>query len=43
MSTKNPGAAVVVREHNGQPFFEAKFRYRSRQVKRLIGPAWARP
>ena len=40
MSTKNPSAAVVVREHNGQPFFEAKFRYRSRQVKRRIGPAW---
>ena len=40
MSTKNPSAAVVVREHNGQPFFEAKFRYRSRQVKRRVGPAW---
>jgi integrase len=40
MSTKNPSAAIVVREHHGQPFFEAKFRYRSRQVKRRIGPAW---
>jgi integrase len=36
----NPSAAIVVREHRGQPFYEAKFRYRSEQVKRRIGPAW---
>jgi integrase len=30
----------VIREHNGQPFYEAKFRHDGRQVKRRIGPAW---
>ena len=35
-----PSASLVVREHNGQPFYEAKFRYDDRQVKRRIGPAW---
>ncbi len=40
MSTKHPSAAVVVREHNGQPFFEAKFRHGGQQVKRRVGPAW---
>ena len=33
-------AAVIVRESSGRPFFEAKFRYAGRQVKRRIGPAW---
>ncbi|HEY1508974.1 MAG TPA: tyrosine-type recombinase/integrase, partial [Solirubrobacteraceae bacterium] len=32
--------SLVVREHNGQPFYEAKFRYDGRQIKRRIGPAW---
>ncbi len=40
MSAKNPSAAIVVREHRGQAFYEAKFRYQGRQVKRRIGPAW---
>jgi integrase len=40
MSAKNPSAAIVVREHNGQAFYEAKFRHQGRQVKRRIGPAW---
>lgn len=31
---------VVVREHRGRPFFEAKFRHGGQQVKRRIGPAW---
>jgi integrase len=35
-----PSPSLVVREHNGQPFYEAKFRHGSRQVKRRIGPAW---
>jgi integrase len=30
----------VVREHNGEPFFEAKFRHSGQQVKRRLGPAW---
>ena len=32
--------SLVVRESNGQPFYEAKFRDGDRQVKRRIGPAW---
>jgi integrase len=40
MSAKNPSAAIVVREHRGQAFYEAKFRYHGKQVKRRIGPAW---
>jgi integrase len=35
-----PTASLVVREHNGQPFYEAKFRYQGQQVKRRIGRAW---
>ena len=35
-----PSPSLVVREHNGQPFYEAKFRCDGRQVKRRIGPAW---
>jgi integrase len=33
-------ASLVVREHDGRPFYEAKFRHKGRQVKRRIGPAW---
>jgi integrase len=40
MSAREPSAAIVVREHGGQPFYEAKFRHNGRQVKRRIGPAW---
>jgi integrase len=40
MPTTDPSATIVVREHHGRPFYEAKFRYRGRQVKRRIGPAW---
>lgn len=35
-----PLASLVVREHRGKPFYEAFFRYRGKQVKRRIGPAW---
>jgi integrase len=40
MPAPNPNATVVIREHRGQPFYEAKFRHQGRQVKRRIGPAW---
>ena len=30
----------ILREHRGEPFYEAKFRHGGRQVKRRIGPAW---
>ncbi len=33
-------AALVVRAHRDQPFYEAKFRYEGAQVLRRIGPAW---
>ena len=39
-SGQAPCAAVVVREHGGRPFYEAKFRHQGRQVKRRIGSAW---
>ncbi|MBO0767570.1 MAG: site-specific integrase [Solirubrobacterales bacterium] len=32
--------ALIVRQHNGEPFYEAKFRYQGKQVKRRVGPAW---
>ena len=35
-----PVASIIVREHRGQPFYEAKFRHAGLQVKRRIGPAW---
>jgi integrase len=38
--TSVPAASLVIREHNGQPFYEAKFRHGGHQVKRRIGPAW---
>lgn len=40
MSERTPSAAIVVREHEGHAYFDAKFRFRARQVKRRIGPAW---
>jgi integrase len=40
MPAPNPSATIVVREHRGHPFYEAKFRHEGRQVKRRIGPAW---
>lgn len=35
-----PPAALVVRSHNGKPYYEAKFRDGLQQVMRRIGPAW---
>jgi integrase len=35
-----PLHSLVVREHNGVAFYEAKFRYGGQQIKRRIGPAW---
>jgi hypothetical protein len=40
MPASNPTASIIVREHHGQPFYEAKFRHDGRQIKRRIGPAW---
>jgi integrase len=40
MSAAKPNANIVIREHRGQPFYEAKFRHNGRQIKRRIGPAW---
>jgi integrase len=36
----SPNASLIIREHRGQPFYEAKFRHHGRQIKRRIGPAW---
>jgi hypothetical protein len=38
MSASNPTASIIVREQRGQPFYEAKFRYGGRQIKRRVGP-----
>ena len=35
-----PSPALVVRSHNGTPYYEAKFRDGTQQVMRRIGPAW---
>lgn len=35
-----PTASLAIREHDGKPFYEAKFRHAGRQVKRRLGPAW---
>jgi integrase len=40
MSDQLPSAALVIREHNGRVFYEAKFRHDGLQVMRRIGPAW---
>jgi integrase len=40
VSTPSPTASIIVREHRGQAFYEAKFRHGGRQIKRRIGPAW---
>jgi integrase len=37
---RQPAAALVVREHGGVPYYEAKFRIGGRQIKRRIGEAW---
>lgn len=37
-----PDASIVIREYRDQPFYEAKWRYQGRQVKRRIGAAWLR-
>ncbi len=43
MPTPKPTANVTVRDHRGQPFYEAKFRHQGRQIKRRVGPAWLEP
>jgi hypothetical protein len=39
----DPGATLVIRSHDGRPFFEAKFRTRVSRSKRRVGPAWLEP
>ncbi len=38
-----PAAALIVCEQRGEAYYEAKFRFGGRQVKRRIGPAWLTP
>ena len=40
MPAATPSTHIVIREHCGQAFYEAKFRHHGRQIKRRIGPAW---
>jgi integrase len=40
MPAAKPNANIIIREHRGQPFYEAKFRHDGKQIKRRIGPAW---
>lgn len=41
MTTQNlPSGSLIVREHKGKPFYEAKWQYGGVQVKRRVGPAW---
>jgi integrase len=40
MPAPKPTANLIIRDHDGRPFYEAKFRHNGRQVKRRIGPAW---
>ena len=40
MSAAKPSAHIIIREHCGRAFYEAKFRHQGRQIKRRIGPAW---
>lgn len=40
MPVAHPTANLIVREYDGRPFYEAKFRHQGRQIKRRIGPAW---
>ncbi|MHB8696142.1 MAG: tyrosine-type recombinase/integrase [Solirubrobacteraceae bacterium] len=35
-----PTHFLLLREHKGEPFYEAKFRYAGQQVKRRVGRAW---
>jgi hypothetical protein len=40
VTVSTPKATLLVREHRGQPFYEAFWRFHGKQVKRRIGPAW---
>ena len=40
ISPANPTATIIIREHGGKAYYEAKFRCAGEQVKRRIGPAW---
>ncbi len=43
MPSENSTGALIVRENNGRPFYEGKWRHAGRQVKRRLGPAWLEP
>src|SRR4029077_1471687 len=40
MPVANPNPKVITSEYGDRPFYEVKFFFRGRQVKRRIGPAW---
>ena len=40
VGTTLPTASLIVRQSGDRLFFEAKFRYQGRQIKRRVGPAW---
>ena len=40
MSGHGPKATLIIREHQGRPFYEAFWRFQRKQIKRRIGPAW---
>jgi hypothetical protein len=40
VTVNGPKATLLIREHRGQPFYEAFWRFQGTQVKRRIGPAW---
>jgi integrase len=40
MSGDSPKATLIVREHQGTPFYEAFWRFQRLQIKRRVGLAW---
>lgn len=40
---QNPVATLHIREHKGNFFYDAAFRYQRRQVRRRVGRAWVQP
>jgi len=37
---RTPTPALIVRDHKGKPFYEAKWRHNGAQIGRRVGPAW---
>jgi hypothetical protein len=42
MPAAKPHANIIIREHRGQPFYEAKFRHDGKQIKRAHRASVAR-